>query len=302
MGDRLGGISIFDIRVFPPLIAPCRIDLLDGLSFAEAFRKFVLLDAEVAVLAAEAVRQAPDWAAVFVEGRCHVHGFKEWPVAYSRWSTLGFIHPDPEKRSRFDVPRKPDPIEVVHAANALSHRYRILLSMLQTRKICAVGLNVASGSVEKILRPIWAHEEFHFDARTGDLLQDNTEGKDHLDRYKRRYTGIVIQKMPSDLPRHGQAPERSSPSFDMRSDDTLQSSHARTIATGGLVAGTKPPAGIKATAHRASIMAAIAALWPDGIPAGLTVKERDRQINERQAKNGQAVTSGRTIKRHLDRG
>ena len=207
------------------------------------------------MLASEAVRLAPEWKAVFLEGRCHVHGVEEWPVAYERWSTIGFVHPDPQKRSKFDVPRKPDPIEVVRAAQALSYRYRIFLSMLQTGEICAVGLNDVSGSQENILRPIWSHEEFHLDAMTGELLQDNAHSEDANNRYIRRYIGVVIQTLADDVVRPG----RVSIPTALYAAKSASPSEPPTDA--------RPPVDGKHTAHRASIAAAISVLWSGGDPS-----------------------------------
>ena len=61
---------------------------------------------------------------VLVQGWCHAHGVKQWPLAFERWSMIGTVHPDPGKRSVFDVPQEPDPLEVVIAAEALACRYR----------------------------------------------------------------------------------------------------------------------------------------------------------------------------------
>jgi hypothetical protein len=56
----------------------------------------------------------------------------------------------------------------------------------------------------------------------------------------------------------------------------------------------------KPTAARASIDAAVGALWPSGVPEALPAQVRDQMIIEWQKKNrGHAVVSPRTIRRYL---
>ena len=193
-GEQPGRPSFLDVRVFPPLLAPCRIDLLAGCPLAEAFKRFVLGDPEVAALAAEAVRLSPKFERVFLQGRCHVNGVGEWPVAFERWITIYTVHPDPNKRSVFDDARHPDLLEVVIAAGALTHRYRALVSMLRRGELEGQGLPAAPGYSDRILRSIWSHEDFHFDATSGDVLQHNPESKDRYDRLIRRWIGVVLQR------------------------------------------------------------------------------------------------------------
>jgi hypothetical protein len=84
--QRVRGVRLRDVRVFPTLLAACRIEMLEGLPLIEAFRKFVLGDPEVAQLGREAVRLSPKFATVFLEGSCHVQGVEEWPLAFERWT------------------------------------------------------------------------------------------------------------------------------------------------------------------------------------------------------------------------
>jgi hypothetical protein len=55
------------------------------------------------------------------------------------------------------------------------------------------------------------------------------------------------------------------------------------------------------TAQRASIDAAVEALWPDGIPTELSVQARDQKIIEWQKARQFSVASSKTIARHLKR-
>ncbi len=192
--DRRAGNVFFTVRVFPALLAPCRLDLLDRCPLSDAFKKFILEDPEVAALAAVAVRLSPEFERVFIRGRCHVHGVEEWPVAYERWCTIGTVHPDPAKRSKFDVPRNPDPIEVIIAADALTHRYRTLISMLRRGELQGYGLAVSPAHPCEILHSIWSHEEFHLDAASGDVLQVNPKSRGRHDYLTKRWIGVVLQR------------------------------------------------------------------------------------------------------------
>jgi hypothetical protein len=195
--DRVPRIALFDIRVYPPLLAPRQIDLLAGRTLAEAFEQVVLGDPEVATLGRAAVRLSPEFEAVFVRGRCHVHGFKEWPLAFERWVMVSTVHPEAAKRSVYDRPDKPDPLEVVIAAEALKHRYCALISMLRRGELEGRGLPAMAGHSEAILRSIWSHEEFYFDAGTGNVLQDNRESTGRHDRLTTRWIGVVLQRSNS---------------------------------------------------------------------------------------------------------
>jgi hypothetical protein len=167
---------------------------LSGHSLIEAFNNFVLGDPEVASLGREAVRLSPDFERAFGLGYCLIHGIKEWPLAFERWTTKTTVHPDPAKRSKYDSRRDPDPLEAVIAAEARVHRYRALVSLLRRGELEGRGLPAAAGPPETILRPVWSQEQFHFDPTTGDILQDNAESKDRYDRYIKRWLGVVLER------------------------------------------------------------------------------------------------------------
>jgi hypothetical protein len=197
-GQGRGTPSFLDIRLFPPLLAPCRIGVLAGYPLAEAFKEFVLRDPEVAALGEEAVRLSPDFTELFLRGRCHPHGVEEWPLAFDRWVLPKATHPDPAKGSFFDPPWKPDPIETVIAVEALTHRYRTLISVFRRGELEGHGLPVAEGQPDRVLRSIWSHRDFHLDARNGDILQVNREAESHSDWLSKRWIGVVLQRGAAD--------------------------------------------------------------------------------------------------------
>jgi hypothetical protein len=190
----------FEICVFPPLLAPCRDDLLAGLPLAEVFEKFVLGDPEVACLARQAIKISNKFEAVFVRGRCFVHGSEEWPLAVDRWCMISEVHPDPAKRSKYDPPFDSDPLEVAVAADALRHRYRALISVLRLGSIEGRGVPGVQGYPLAIPRSIWSHEAFYLDARNGDILKDNPLSTAAYDRFVKGWIGVVLE--PTDPSTH----------------------------------------------------------------------------------------------------
>jgi hypothetical protein len=190
---RSGGTAYFAVNVFPVVLAPDRVQLLAGRSLAEVFRKFVLEDPEVATFAREGIKLAPEFEAIFVKGRCFVHGIPEWPVDPDRWETIGYVHPDPHKQSVFDDARNPSPLEIVISAEALLQRYRALMNMLRRCELEVYGIGEKSGQVERIPGSIWAHEDFHLNAQ-GDVFQNNPECENPpLDRFNRRWAAIEFR-------------------------------------------------------------------------------------------------------------
>jgi hypothetical protein len=187
-------IEFLDIRIYPPLLAPCHVDLLAGRTLAEAFQQFVLDDPEVAALGREAVRLSPEFEAVIIRGRCQVHGFEEWPLAFERTAMVSTVHPDAAKRSIYDGPGKPDPLEVVNAAEALKHRYRALISILRRGAVEGLGLPATTGYSDVILRSVWSRKEFYLDASAGDVVQDNPASTASYDRLIRRWIGVMLQR------------------------------------------------------------------------------------------------------------
>ena len=190
-----GGADTFfrEIRVYPPLLAPCRVDLVAGCSLAEAFKKYVLNDPEVAAFAKQGMRLAPEFERVFVQGRCTVHGVEQWPVAYENRLIVGAVHPDPKMRSVFDRGGKSDPLEVVIAAAALKSRIVALIDTLRSGEIEAVGLSVVPGHPCEIFRSIWSHEEFSFNAH-GDVFADNPDSDGRCNRVIKRWHGVLLRR------------------------------------------------------------------------------------------------------------
>jgi hypothetical protein len=191
--SRRGGAAFFAVRVFPTLLAPDRVDLIGKMALAEVLKRFVFSDPEVTAWADEGIKSAPEFERVFREGRCFVHGVPEWPVNPERWVTIGYVHPDPDKRSVYDRWDERSPIEIVDAAEALLHRYRALTRMLCAGEILAFGLTEGSGSVERIPTSVWSHEDFHINV-LGDVLQDNQNCTNpRIDGLIRRWAAVELR-------------------------------------------------------------------------------------------------------------
>lgn len=167
--------------------------MLAGLPLAEAFEKLVLGDPEVACLGRQAIQMSNKFEAVFLRGRCFVHGCEEWPLAVDRWCMISEVHPDPAKRSKFDIPYESDPLEVVVAADALRHRYRALISILRLGSIEGRGLPGIPGYPLAVPRSIWSHEDFFLDAHNGDILKDNPSSTERYDRFVKGWIGVVLE-------------------------------------------------------------------------------------------------------------
>jgi hypothetical protein len=195
--DRRAGNVFFAVLVFPALLAPCRLELIQDCSLSDTLKQLALGDPEVVALARHAIGLCPEFERVFVRGHCYLHGHARWPVAFEGKNIVGVVHPDPKKRWKFGPDRKPDPIEVVIAADALLHRYGVLIGILRRRELQAQGLPVVSGDSEIILHSIWSHRGFYLNV-DGDIFQINHESENPpLDLFTRRWIGVVLRRVPS---------------------------------------------------------------------------------------------------------
>jgi hypothetical protein len=200
------GIEIDHVVIFPPLIAPCRNEFLNGLPIVDAFRNFVLKDPEVVALAAVALPLAPKWKPFFGHRQSMYSAASEWPVNVDRWEFLKPVHPDRAKQSVFERHDDADRIETVIAVEALKHRYRSLLSVLQAGLMSARGIPAREGYSEQIMRSVWSHEAFYLQVETGDLLQDNERSEGRYDRFLKSWIGVVLGKPAPVISEDGRVP------------------------------------------------------------------------------------------------
>ena len=234
---------------------------LDGLSLAEAFARCVLNDPAVLSLAVLVTQRDKTHMSVFREGR--------YPSRYIEYAWPLDISPD-DLAFQFVRPvafyiGEPLPIasrEILDVSTILVARIREIKSLLTSGSVIARGTFAKTGLVSDVGRLEWGRREIYIDVQNSDLLET------HRNEPVVKWSGLTLH-LPAPTALKEQAID------------------------------TKPPAVGKLTAHRASIEAAIAALWPEGNLAGVTAQTRDGMINDWQRANGQVVTSGKTIQRHL---
>ena len=184
----IGDIEIFNVRVFPVLNAPNAGTYLDGLSLTEVFRRFVLDDPEVIVLAKLLSRTDKGEAAVFADGQAP-GGIIDyhWPIdatiaslEYKFTSTSLIIigNPDP-----------PTPPLISRVSEVLALRLGGLRHILESGTVSAFGTFVQTGLEVPIARFQWGRTDISIDVKNGDLC----EGQDY--RAKPKWTGLSF-KMP----------------------------------------------------------------------------------------------------------
>jgi len=234
---------------------------LHGLSIAEAFKKYVLNDPDVVSLATVVLKQ----------DRIHTHVFQEgqYPGPYEDYTWPLEIAVD-DLAFHFVKPAAfymGDPLpdaskEVIEVSKILVALIKSMKDLLISGSVVGRGTYAKTGAVGDIARLEWARRGVSIDVQNSDLLETVS------DKAVVKWSGITLH-----------APAAAA---------------LRTLVPDGVSS-----AGRKMTAYRASVEAAIMSLWPKGIPAGMTVQVRDGKIIDWQRKNGQLVTSAKTIKRHL---
>jgi len=271
--DGKGGRSYTGVRIFPVLFAPLRAEAVSASSLSEVFNKHVLSDPEVAALADVAIKTAPEFERIFRQGHCYIEGVSQWPVCFER-GVVGVLHPEPEKRSRFNSRRTPDSIEVVVAVQALATRYTALIEALRSGEVEARGIPRILGLPHEIPRAIWSHNDFSMNS-AGDLFGPNPEPKPFC-WYIEHWVAVMLH-----LPLFHVKP--------LKRDEVLPDAASQQAVLSGS----------KLTAGQTSIRSAIESLWPDGIPKGLAVQTRDQKIIQWQKDNDLAVASSKSIYRYL---
>jgi len=238
--------------------------LLDGLSLSEVFYKYVLNDPDVVALAAAAVRLDHAYESVFREGQFPGPYVEfTWPLDVTAENlAFQFVRP-----IIFDLhrpsPKAPD--AVTEVCVVMADRMKALRDLLTSGKVMGRGTFAKTGEMGEVDRLQWARRELWIDVQNSDLL----ETENH--KLTLRWSGLIFEA-PNDVAKLAQVKAEE---------------------------GAKIAPNRKVTPQRASIEAAIKAKWPVGIPAGLPVQKRDQLINEWQREQGLAVTSSKTIRRHL---
>jgi hypothetical protein len=261
-----GAVSFVDIVIYPVLEAPNAIDFLDGMSLKHAFEMYVWRDPQLDFLAEKAMALRPELQRVYRWRRDSRYA-KNWqcpvlPVETSFW----FYDPEPGYVRR--------------AAEVLRHRCDALFSLLSSKKIMALG-EPHTSLTNEIIPTIWSHPHYFIDVATGDVHYRDINDAEWPSTGERRWSAILLKK-PDERTTFHVKPT----TFDQTAPSTIEPLLAEFDR--------------KLTPARASVDEAIKRKWPNGIPAGLGVKKRDRFIREWQAENGRIIASGKTIHRYLN--
>ncbi|EGP09596.1 hypothetical protein CSIRO_0754 [Bradyrhizobiaceae bacterium SG-6C] len=271
--ERYGAkAKIYNVRVFPLIYAPDAANRLNGLSLAEAFRRFVLDDPEVVALG-ERVMRNEGHERVFREGQAP--GFFadfHWPLDASADDLAASLCQAPAFGPETPL-RKPS-IQVLAAAKALANRWSALRRSLVRGDVEALGTFAQTGVSAKISRTQWTRDGLLVHVRNSDLCEAD-EGKPIT-----RWTGITlgINFGPSD--------NIAAPDF--ASHSSIASQTARELAV--------PK---RRSAQRESIEQAVRAIWPNGVPKGIMAGKRNQQITNWQRQNRLVVPSDKTIDRYF---
>jgi hypothetical protein len=193
IGTAGSEVEIFNVRVFPVLRAPNAADHLNGLPLTEAFRRYVIGDPEVIVLAKHVLKAHPGEAAVFQEGKAPgpIIDF-HWPlhsaasaIAYQFVATHLFIDGD-------QLPRPSASISAV--SEVLADRIAGLRDILVGGRIVAFGAFAQTGVEGPIGRLQWLRKGISIDVSNGDLC----EGDDY--RAVAKWTGLSLWLPKAPLP------------------------------------------------------------------------------------------------------
>ena len=165
------------------------------MSLKDAFWQFVLDDPEVELIGARAIKADPALKRVYLEGCCYPGGCREWPLAFHRGQLAGGRAQEGPIGYLSDPPRK----DVQRAADVLIARYESLLTLLRRGKLEGIGDPTRSRGSEVILRSIWSHSAYFFDAARGDLLQTNGSA-DSSNPFSIRWRAVTLRRpMPANL-------------------------------------------------------------------------------------------------------
>jgi hypothetical protein len=240
--------------------SPLDARLLDGLSLAQAFEIFVLKDPDVTSSASSVLQHDRAHESVFREGQ-YPGPYVEyvWPLDVAG-SDLAFQF----VRSGAFCTTAATPVVprvILDISEILAARIREFRELLTSGRVIAHGTFAKAGSTSEVDRLQWARRKLLIDVKNSDLVEIGSDSPIV------KWTGLTLHLPTTTKPEEQEVAAK--------------------------------PNSSKLTAHRASIIAAIDSIWPQGISAGLTVQVRNGMINDWQRKNGRVVTSGKTIGRHL---
>lgn len=183
-------VKIYDVKVYPAIKAPNAVDLVSGLPFVEAFRRFVLEDPEVYVLGKQAIKVDSGYARVFEQGDCFAHGVKQWRVTW-----CDTVKASKDEEEMIGILNGPPPKEISCAEAALADRVAAFVTLLRDGTLVAQGIPHVSNLDKVVPRTVWSHRNYYFDAHQGDVLETNPDCEDPpRDMLLRRWSGILLER------------------------------------------------------------------------------------------------------------
>jgi hypothetical protein len=197
-------VQVFNVRVFPILRAPNAASYLNGLSLAEAFRRYVIEDPEVSALAKCVLKTGTGYSPVFLE-RQAPGPFVDfhWPLDTTA-SAIAFRFVD----CPLVIIGNPLPTPsaaILAVSEVLADRIAALRDILTCGKVVAFGTFVLSGIEGPIGRLQWHPSGISIDVTNGDLC----DGQGH--RAVPKWTGLSLRlpdaALPSNQPHNGTTPK-----------------------------------------------------------------------------------------------
>lgn len=277
--------NIWAVRVYPVLNSSEGAEKCDKLTLSEVFHRYILDDPEVI---ARSRFLSADELASFKGGFCpgpvksHHWPLDENPAEFSsrfvRALSIEFSRNLPRASSAyFDL------------ANVLVDRLQALRALLSAGELTAHGICMRTGTMGAIDAAQWKKSGASIEIGENELCEETGDTTTTL------WTGIVLTAKPQS------ATGISRPSI-KKSDRShkLLTQGAHTVEQNG---GSEPAIHKvlhkRMTAKEASTREAIKAIWPDGIPKGVTDVLRAVLIAKWQKANGLSVVSAKSISRYL---
>jgi hypothetical protein len=261
---------------------------LAGLGLREAFMRFVLQEPQIAAFGRELIAKEGRYSSVFNDGQ-YPGPFVEslWPLDIDAEAlAFDFVRP-----VVFVVPGPPLPTASVTmraVAKLIVERMRTLRQALADQILQAEGVFEKTGIFGLINPHQWTRRGMIIDVASGDLLRQIDGGKSVV-----QWSGIVFKEgtqaaFPASETLHVNDIDYAR----VRPRSIEHAVRPKSVSKGD-------PERRRALPSHASIETALTDLWPDGVPAELSIQQRDRQINEWQRTKGVLVTSTRTIRRYF---
>jgi hypothetical protein len=162
--------QIFDVRLYPLVHAPEVATHLAGLSLSETFRKCVLDDPEIGILAQTVIREE-GYAAVFQNGQ-YPGPFVafHWPLdVNAKQLASQFVR---QIVIALDAPLRKPSDRIERVSQVLADRWLALVGLLVGGQLAAHGEFAATGAANLIDRFQWTRKGLSVEILNGDLCEE----------------------------------------------------------------------------------------------------------------------------------